>query len=87
MIRLKPTKNRVLIEPIQDKEDRVGTIVVPEANRDKPTEGMVLRIGPLVENVKIGDRVIYNRFEGEDIQIGNKIHKLFRDNELLGVIE
>ena len=87
MIRFQPTKDRVLVEPIVPTEDRVGGIAIPQACRDKPSEGVVIKTGPQVTELAIADRVIFNRFEGEDISIGGKLFKLFKQPEILAIID
>lgn len=85
-IKLKPTGNRVLIEPITPPAMARG-LHVPQDAIDKPTEGVVIVFGPKAEEIKVGDRVVYDRYHGEDIKIGEKMFKLFPSTELLAVIE
>lgn len=88
MIKFTPTKGRVLVEPIVPKETTVGGIVVPANATDKPTEGVVVALpqNNKVE-VKIGDRVIFNRFTGIDVKIGKALCKMLEPKELLAIID
>lgn len=80
--------NRVLVEPIIPKQDIVGSIVVPDAFQDKTScEGSVVRIGPKVTNVQVGNRILFNRFTGEDVMVGRTHYKLILDADLLAVLE
>lgn len=96
-LRFKPTGNRILVEPISKNTNTYGGIFLPEASRDVPCEGIVVARGPgkpvkgtvpcELEYVKIGSHVIYNRFEGDDVMIAGKMHKLFDAKELLAIME
>lgn len=85
IIRMKPTGDLCLIEPIKTKPNT--TIHIPDTHHDKPSEGIVLRVGPQVEEPKVNDHVLFDRFHGEDIKVGNQMLKLFHASEILAVIE
>lgn len=91
-----PLFDKVLVEPIIEKETRVAGIVIPDACTDSPSEGVVVKLGTgkTLENgqrtqfeVKIGDRVLFNRFGGQDVKIDGRLFKLFDSHEILAVIE
>lgn len=89
MISFKPTKNRVLVEPLIGQNSSIGGIFIPEAHRDTmPSEAVVVALGnTITSEVKIGDRVVINRFGGTDVKIENKMFKLLDPTELLAIIE
>lgn len=84
---LKPTNKRILIEPLSEKESTVGGLIVPEKFQDKPSEGIVVALPDNnVIDVKIGDRVFVNRWDGTEIKMGTKLYKMVQPNEVLAVI-
>lgn len=88
MLKFTPTKGRVLVEPIAPKETIVGGIVVPSNATDKPTEGIVVALPKNNKSeVKIGDRVVFNRFTGIDVKIGKALCKMLEPNELLAIVD
>lgn len=85
---MKPCGERVLIEPIKPASTTTHGIMVPEAFQDKSSDFIVVQIGasPKIE-VRIGDRVIINRFSGTEVQIGDRSYKLIDNNDLLAIVE
>jgi chaperonin GroES len=95
-LKFTPTGDRVLVEPIAINDSTTRGILIPDAHKDKPSEGIVVSLGTGGTKkdgtrtefpVKIGDRVIFNRFEGTEVKIGDGIFKMFKSDELLAVIE
>lgn len=86
---LTPTKGRVLVEPIKPDGKSVAGIFIPEAHRDtKSSEAIVVRLGvDCKAEVKIGDRILMNRFSGEDIHINLRPYKMLTKEEILATIE
>lgn len=87
---LRPTKNRLLLEPIRSADDIVRGVFIPEAHRDKhpSIDCIVVSKGPTAtDEVKIGDRVLMERFQGTDVNMGGKVFKLVTEKELLAIIE
>ena len=67
---LKPTKNRVLVEPInQIKEMEKGGILLPSyAENIMPDKGTVIAVGPEVKEVKVGDKIIFDRIRADNLK-------------------
>lgn len=86
---LTPTKGRVLVEPIKPDGGSVHGIIIPEAHQDKASsEAIVVRLGiGCKAEVKIGDRILMNRFSGEDVHIGRRPYKMLTKEEILATIE
>lgn len=89
MTKIKPHKNRILVEPIQPTCDS-RAFVIPERYRDTPTEGIVVEVGtgvPPESEIKVGDRVLYERHTGTEVMVdGNKL-KIFEVSEITAIIE
>jgi len=92
---IKPLADRVLIEPIEQQEERIGSIIIPDTAKEKPQEGKVIAVGPgRQENgkvvplqVKVGDRVLYGKYAGTEIKKDGKEYLIVRENDILAVIE
>lgn len=95
MLNFTPIGDKVLVEPIIEKESTVGGIIVPQTAQDTPSEGIVVALGTGEQvkgrrtefEVKIGDRVFFSRFEGTQVKIGSKLYKMLKANEILAIIE
>lgn len=95
MAKFTPLGDRVLVRRV-DSESKVGSIFLPDTAREKPQEGIVIAVGrgKTLEDgtvkaldVKTGDRVLFGKFAGTEIQLNNEPHQIMREDEILGVIE
>ena len=94
-MKIRPFGDRVLVEPIEEKEQMVGGIYIPDAAKEKPIKGKVLAIGKKFDkehnelpfDVKVGDEVLLPKYGGTEVKLGDKKLQLVREEDLLGVIE
>jgi chaperonin GroES len=94
MAKIRPLGARVLVEPVDPKEQNKGGIIIPDNAKEKPQEGLVIAIGtkvdddgkPVAFDVKVGDRVLMPKYGGTEVKIDNKEYQLVREDDLLGVI-
>lgn len=85
---VKPLGNRVIIEPITPEDKTKTGIYLPGSIKDsKPQEGIVIAIGPGLNNtiieVEIGDKVLYNKNSGSEITINEKNYLIMYHSEIL----
>jgi len=95
-IKLKPLGDRVLVEPVEEKETKKGGIIIPDTAKEKPTEGIVRALGTgktdddgkkLPFEVKVGDRVLVSKYGGTEVKLDGKEFKILNSDDILGVIE
>ena len=94
-MKIRPLGDRVLVEPVEEKEQMVGGIYIPDAAKEKPIKGTVLAIGKKTDkdgkeikfDVKVGDEVLLPKYGGTEVKIGDKKLQLVREEDLLGVFE
>src|SRR5512142_2055532 len=95
-LNIKPLGDRILVEPVEEKEVKKGGIIIPDTAKEKPQEGIVrvLGTGKLDDNgkkvpfeVKVGDRVLVSKYGGTEIKLDGKEYKLLSSDDILGVIE
>ena len=87
---MKPTRDQILVEPIQHSTETVRGIHIPEAHRDNQLsiDCIVLAKGPkALDEVKVGDRVLIERFKGTEVHRGQKVFKLIPSTEVLALIQ
>ena len=93
-IKFKPLSNRVVIEPIDDNEQKsAGGIYIPDTAKEKPQEGKVVAVGPgkLAEDgttrvpmeVSVGDKVVYSKYGGTEYKVGDIEYLVLRDEDVL----
>jgi chaperonin GroES len=94
-INLKPLGDRVLVEPIEEKETKKGGIIIPDTAKEKPTEGVIRALGTgksdddgkkLPFEVKVGDRVLVSKYGGTEIKLDGKEYKLMSSDDLLAIV-
>jgi chaperonin GroES len=95
-MKLRPLQDRILIKRVEEKETIKGGIIIPDTAKEKPQEGEVVAVGhgkktedgkiiPL--DVKVGDRVLFGKYSGNDIKIDEQEYLILREDEILGVLE
>ncbi len=95
-INVRPLHDRILIKRIEEQESVKGGIIIPDTAKEKPQEGEVIAVGtgrkkedgkiiPL--DVKAGDRILFGKYSGTDIRIGNEEYLIVREEEVLAVLE
>ena len=94
-MKVKPLYDRVLVKRIEEKEQRKGGIIIPDTAKEKPMEGKVIAVGSgRIEKdgsrskleVKVGDRVLFGKYAGQEIKIDDKEHVILKEDEVLGII-
>lgn len=86
---LQPTRNQLLVEAERPPEKTKGGILLPEATRqDKDAIGVVLACGPEImdDRIKVGARVLYTTFAGQDLVVNHKDYKLITEIDVAAVI-
>jgi chaperonin GroES len=93
---VRPLHDRILVTRIEEEEQRVGGIIIPDTAKEKPQQGKVIAVGkgriekdgkvtPL--DVKPGDVVLFGKYAGQEIKIDGTEHLIIREEEVLGIIE
>jgi len=91
---VKPLADRVLVKPLEAAETKKGGIIIPDTAKEKPQEGEVIEVGPgRVEDgktvsmeVKKGDRVLYGKYSGTEVNIDGKEMLIMRESDILAVV-
>jgi chaperonin GroES len=92
---IRPLGDRVLVEPIEEKEQTVGGIIIPDSAKEKPMQGKVIAVGKKTDkdgkeitfDVKAGDTVLLPKYGGTEVKLDGKKLQLVREEDLLGVLE
>ncbi len=95
-LNVKPLGDRVLVEPVEEKEVKKGGIIIPDTAKEKPMEGIVIALGTgktdddgkkVPFEVKKGDRVLISKYGGTEIKLDGKDYKILNTDDLLAVLE
>ena len=96
MSSIRPLRDRILVERLEEQEQRIGGIIVPDTAKEKPQQGRVVAAGkgrvndkgevfPL--DVKAGDTVLFGKYAGVEVKLDGKEYLILREDEVLGVTE
>ena len=95
-MKVKPLHDRVIVKRIEEEETTKGGIIIPDTAKEKPIEGKVVAVGrgKLLENgkklsleVKKGDKVLFGKYAGTDIQIKGEEHLIMREDDIIAIVE
>lgn len=95
-MKITPLQDRVLVKRLEEEEKTKGGIIIPDTAKEKPIEGKVVAVGkgrvkedgtviPL--EVKAGDKILFSKYAGTEIQIEGEEHLMMREDDILGVIK
>ena len=93
-MKIKPLSDRILVEVLLAEDKTKGGIILPDTAKEEKTEGKVISLGPgkvldsgkrKEPEVKIGDRVIFGKYSGDEILIDGKKHKVLEEKDILAV--
>ena len=93
---IRPIQDRIVIRPVAAEEKTAGGIIIPDSAKERPREGVVIAVGPgslqedgtiRAPDVKKGDRVLYAKYFGIEVQIDGVEHLIMHEDEILGVVE
>ena len=93
--KFRPLGDRVLVQPIEEKEVQRGGIIIPDTAKEKSQEATVVAIGTgktdddgkkVPFEVQIGDRVLISKYGGTEIKIDGTAYQVLREDDILGVL-
>ncbi len=83
-MKLRPINGRIVVKPFEAKEKTAGGIYVPDTAKEKLQEGEVIAIAEdAIEEIAIGDRIIYKEFSGTEVKIDDEDYLLLTEDDLL----
>ncbi len=96
MPNVKPLRDRVLVRRIEEPEQKVGGIIIPDSAKEKPLQAEVMAVGSgrvldngqkLEPSLKKGDKVLIGKWAGTEVKIDDEELLILKEDEVLGVLE
>ncbi|MFP8879289.1 MAG: co-chaperone GroES [Myxococcota bacterium] len=95
-MKIRPLQDRIIVKREDGEETTSGGIIIPDTAKEKPQEGKVIAVGngkvnedgkvqPL--DVKKGDKILFSKYAGTEINIEGVEHLIIREDDVLGVVE
>jgi chaperonin GroES len=93
---IRPLHDRIIIQRLEEGEQKVGGIIIPDTAKEKPQQGKVIAAGsgktkddgkriPL--DVTAGDTILFGKYSGQEIKLDGKEYLIMKEDEVLAVIE
>jgi len=95
-VKIKPLGDRILVKRVEEEEVRQGGIIIPDTAKEKPQQGSIVAVGSGKVNedgnrmpleVKEGDRILFGKYAGSEVKIGDEEYLIMREDDILGIIE
>ena len=93
---IRPLADRVVVKPIEETEQMQGGLYIPDTAKEKPQQGEVVAVGPgrvgddgerIEPELKAGDRVLYGKYSGTEVTVGNEEVLILRETDVLAVLQ
>ncbi len=92
---IQPLADRVLVKRIEEEQQTRGGIIVPDTAKEKPVQGKIVAVGPGRMNetgkripleLKKGDKVLFGKYSGTEVTVGDQEYLIMREDDILAVI-
>ncbi|MBE7046857.1 MAG: co-chaperone GroES [Ruminococcaceae bacterium] len=84
---IKPLSDNVVIKMTEAEETTVSGIILTGAAKEKPQVAEVVAIGPKVEEVKVGDKVLTNTYSGKEVKLDGETYTILEEEDILAIVE
>ena len=94
-MKIQPLADRIVVKVLEAKEVTRGGIVLPDTAKEKPQEAEVVAVGKgkiaddgkaITPEVKVGDKILFGKYSGSDIEVDGVEYKIMRETEILGIV-
>jgi chaperonin GroES len=93
---VRPLHDRIIVQRIEEGEQKIGGIIIPDSAKEKPQQGKVIAVGNgkvkddgtrVALDVKAGDTILFGKYSGQEIKVDGEEYLIMREDEVLGVLE
>ena len=94
-MKFQPLGDRVLVKLLDEAQESIGGIILPDSAKEKPQHGEVIALGtggkdeddnPKEFTVKVGDKVLMPKYGGTEIKLDDEEFQIVREDDLLGIV-
>jgi len=95
-VKVRPLHDRIIVQRIDEGEQKVGGIIIPDTAKEKPQQGKVIAVGAgktndegkrIALDVKEGDTILFGKYSGQEIKIEGDEHLIMREDEVLAILD
>jgi chaperonin GroES len=93
---IRPLHDRLIVRRLDEGEQKVGGIIIPDSAKEKPQQGEVIAAGVGALNkegkrvpldVKAGDRILFGKYTSQEVKLNGEEYLIMREDEVLAVID
>jgi chaperonin GroES len=93
---VRPLHDRIIVQRLEEGEQQIGGIIIPDSAKEKPQQGKVLAVGNGKTNdegtripldVRAGDLILFGKYSGQEIKLDGEEYLIVKEDEVLAVIE
>ena len=84
--KFKPLKERVFVSYTEELEKTAGGLYIPDSAKEKPQSGKVEAIGEEVKSLKVGDKILFDKYSGAKVKLDNVDYLIVKEEDVLGVL-
>jgi chaperonin GroES len=85
-VKFKPLKDRVFVSYTNELEKTAGGLYIPDTAKEKPQTGKVEATGEEVKQIKVGDKILFDKYSGSKINIDNNEYLIVKEEDVLGIL-
>jgi len=94
--KIQPLADRVVVQALEETEQMRGGLYIPDTAKEKPQQGTIVAVGPgklseegtrIAPDVKVGQRVLYGKYSGTEVNVDNEEYLILRESDILAVIK
>ena len=91
----RPLHDRVVVRRLDGEEKTKGGIIIPDTAKEKPSEGMIVAVGPgardesgkiVALDIKAGDRILFGKWSGTEVKLDDQELLIMKETDIMGVI-
>ena len=95
-MKFRPLHERVVVKRIEAEKKSAGGIIIPDAAKEKPSQGEVIAVGPggrdeagklISIDVQVGDRVLFGKWSGTEVKIDGQELLIMKESDVMGIID
>jgi chaperonin GroES len=95
-MKARPLHDRILVKRIEEGEQKVGGIIIPDTAKEKPQQGKVVAVGNgkikddgarIALDVKEGNTILFGKYSGQEIKLDGEEFLIMREEEVLAILE
>src|SRR3954469_5925072 len=93
---VRPLHDRIIVQRLEEGEQKIGGIIIPDSAKEKPQQGKVIAAGAgkskddgkrIPMDVKAGDTILFGKYSGQEIKLDGEEYLIMREDEVLAVLD